>query len=289
MTFSIRPGRASDQEAIAKFTAATFHWGDYVADKFLDWVADSKGQVVVAVDDEDSAFAVGHGVMLSATEAWLHGTRVRADWRRHGVASAMGEALADWARTRGALVARLAVEAWNTAAQRQAEGTGFRPVGSWVVAERTVGMMEPTAATNGGRRSRAHRKLRVTHSSEALPAWVSWRSGPLIGPARGLFARHWMWSRLELEHLEQAARDGALWQSQAGWAHLRITPDRVSVGWLECAADDAPDMVRSIIDLAIESGSDGVHITVPAVEPLLAGLRRSGCELHPIEIYARGL
>lgn len=289
MTFSIRPGRASDEEAIARFTASTFDWGDYVADTFLEWIGDPAGHVMVAVDDQDCAFAMGRGLMLSATEAWLQGARVRADRRRQGVASAVGEALIDWARTQGARVTRLVVEDRNVAARRQVEATGFRPVGSWVVAERPVGMMEPTTAANGGRRAKAHRKLQVTHSSEAVPAWVSWRSGPVVGPARGLFARDWLWSRLELEHLEQAAKDGALWQSQAGWAHVRITPERVSVGWLECAPDDALDMVRSIIDLAVESGTDGVQITVPAVEWLVVGLRRSGCDLFPIEVYARGL
>ncbi|MEA2002339.1 MAG: GNAT family N-acetyltransferase [Actinomycetota bacterium] len=289
MSFSIRQGRASDAAAIARFTAATFDWGDYVADAFLNWIEDPAGQVLVAVDQDDSAVAVGLGLMVSPTEAWLQGARVSEDWRRRGIASAVGAALVEWAGTQQAQVARLVIEDWNVAAQKQVEATGFRAIGSWVVAERSVEETGPTTATNGGQRAKARRKLRIAHSSEAVPAWVSWRSGPFSAPARGLFAQSWRWTRLTVNHLEQAAREGALWQSQAGWAHVRLTADRATVGWLECAPDDAMDMVRSIIDLAAEAGAGAVQITVPEVTCLVDALTAASCELHRVNVYARGL
>lgn len=289
MNFSIRQGRVSDAAAVARFTAATFDWGDYVADAFLDWLDDPKSQVLVAVDQDDRAVAVGLGVMLSPTEAWLQGARVSENWRRLGIASAVGAAIVGWARDQHAQVARLVVEDWNVAAQKQVAATGFRAVGSWVVAERSVEATGPTTATNGGQRAKAHRRLQVAHSSEAVPAWVSWRSGPLSGPARGLFAQNWRWARLTVSHLEQVAREGALWQSQAGWAHIRLTADRATVGWLECAPNDATDMIRSLIDLAAEAGAGAVQIKVPDVEWLVDALVASSCELHRVGIYAHGL
>ncbi len=289
MNFSIRQGRASDAAAIARFSAATFEWGDYVADSFLEWVENPAAQVLVAVDPGDSAVAVGLGLKVSPTEAWLQGARVREDWRRRGIASAVGAALVEWARAQQAQVARLVVEDWSIAAQMQVEATGFRAVGSWVVAERSVEDTGPTTATNGGQRAKARRKLKMAHSSEAVPAWVSWRSGPLSGPARGLFAQGWQWTRLTVNHLEQAAREGALWQSQAGWAHVRLTADRATVGWLECAPNDATDMVRSIIDLASEAGAGAVQITVPDMEWLVDALVASSYGLHRVGVYAHGL
>jgi GNAT superfamily N-acetyltransferase len=289
MKLSIRPAVLSDKEAIATFTAETFEWGDYVADVLTDWIEDPDGLVTVATDDQDQAVAVGRGTMLSETELWLQGARVKTEWRRQGLASAIGGQLVDWARKRGALVARLGTETWNIAAQRQVESAGFRPVGDWVVAVRKIAPAEPAAPTNGGQRAKAHRKLDRTHSSDAIPAWVSWRSGPLIGPARGLHAWHWRWSRLELEYLTQAAKDGQLWSSQAGWAFLRYHGDRLAVGWLECGPDDAADMVRSVVDLATEAEVESVHITVPIVPWLVAALETAQFDLHQMIIYELAL
>ncbi len=286
---TIRPAVHSDQEAIAAFTAATFEWGDYIAEVFDDWLADEAGQVMVAADENNRAIAIGRGAMLSPTEAWLQGARVSPAWRRRGLATRIGEALVEWARDRGALVARLGTEDWNVAAQGQVEAGGFRPVGEWVVATREIKGAEPATSSNGGKRAQARRKLKQAHSSEAVPAWVSWRSGPLVQPSRGLHSWHWRWARLELEHLEQAARDGELWFSQAGWAYVRTEEERLSVGWLDCGPDDASDMVRSLVDLAIAADAARLQIATPRVDWLESALAASALESHPMVIYERAL
>lgn len=289
MKLSIRPAVLSDRKAIASFTADTFEWGDYVADVLAEWIEDQNGRVLVATDDQDRAVAMGRCLMLSETELWLQGARVKTEWRRRGLASAIGGQLLDWARERGAIVARLGTETWNIAAQRQVESAGFRPVGDWVVAAHEIAPAEPAPPTNGGQRAKARRKLDRTHSSDAIPAWVSWRSGPLVGPARGLHAWHWRWSRLELEYLTQAAKDGELWSSQAGWAFLRYDGNWLIVGWLECGPDDAVDMVRSVVDLATEAEVERVQIAVPVVDWLVAALGAAQFEFHQMIVYERAL
>ena len=69
MSYTIRPGRAGDKAAIAEFTRDTFSWGDYVADKFDEWIEDSSGRVIVAVDDTDVAIAMSRVSLLSPGEA----------------------------------------------------------------------------------------------------------------------------------------------------------------------------------------------------------------------------
>ena len=286
---TIRHARNSDRTAIAAFTADTFEWGDYVADVFPDWLQDPTGCVIVAVDEADTPVAVGRGVMLSDSELWMQGTRVNERWRRRGLASAVAEAITAWGREHGALVARLGTEDWNTAAQRQVEKIGFRPVGAWVVAVRPTPATEPATSANGGKRARARRKLERAHSTEATPAWISWRSGPLVQPARGLHSWHWRWSRLELEHLVEGAKNSELWSSPAGWALARIDQERLTVGWLECGPDDAVQMIRAIVDLAQDAESERIHLPVPAADWLVEALETSHFDLHPMIIYELAL
>ena len=287
MTAGIRPARITDQNAVAEFTTDTFHWGDYVGEALPRWLEDDEGVVMVATDETDRAIAVGRGALLSPTEAWLQGTRVREDQRRRGIASALVEAIVGWGEARGALVSRLAIEDWNTAAQRQVESIGFRRVGRWNVADRASTAEDPIVAGNGGRRSRARRRLEVSHSAEAVPAWVSWRSGPLVGPARGMYSWYWRWSRLELAYLEQGARAGELFSSHTGWALARRDEERLAVGWLECPPEDGIDMIRSLVDLAAETEAERLQITMPDVDWVRSALTASRFELHPMVVYAR--
>lgn len=289
MGFSIRSARADDHPAIGAFTESTFEWGDYVADVLPEWLDDPNGLVLVATDDHDRAIAVGRGVLLSAREVWLQGARVAKEWRRKGIGSEITDKLIAWAQTKGAQVARLATEEWNEPAQHQVEASGFRNVGRWIVAHRTGTHAKPTTSTNGGRRARAHRRLEKVPSSEAVPAWLSWRSGPLVQPARGLHVEHWRWSQLDLADLEQAAKRGELWSSQAGWAWVRHGEDGIAVGWFDSGRDDAVDMIKSLLDVAAERAAERLQLMFPAVDWLETATATLGFDQTPMLIYASSL
>ncbi len=289
MDLNIRPARPEDAAAISEFTTDTFEWGDYISDVLPDWLDADDGCVMVATDESDVPVALGRAQMLSATEMWLQGARVSEPWRRQGIASAIGEALVDWAIGRGAKVARLLTEGWNEAAQGQVEKSGFRRSSDWVVGARPITAPEPSTTGNGGQRAKAKRRLEVAHSSEAVPAWVSWRSGPLVAPARGLHVDGWRWWQLTDGHLISAGKAGRLWSSRAGWVVTRRDEGTLYADWLECGPDDSDDMVRSIVDLAVETHADYLRITVPAVDWLVDAMERSGCEIHPMHIYELAL
>lgn len=289
MSFSIRVAEPRDLPVVAQFTANTFEWGDYISDFLPGWIEHEGVHVVVATNEADVAVAVGTGHMVSKQEGWLQGTRVSEEWRRKGVASAIGEELIGWAGTQGAQIVRLITEGWNTPAQQQVQSAGFIKRGTWVVGSLGIEDSEPTVATNGGKRARAHRKLELAHSSESIPAWSSWRAGPLVAPARGLWFRHWKWLRLTTDHLEQAAKNGWLWSSQTGWAVAYKEQSTLNVGWLECGPDDAHDMAKSLVDLALETRADSLRIAVPPVDWLVEALDRIGCEPHPMVVFERPL
>ncbi len=289
VTYEIRPARADDHAAIAAFTEATFDWGDYVADAFEGWLADPRGRVVVATDPDDRAVAVGKVTLLSETEAWFQGARVHPEWRRRGIANAMAAWMGDWARNHGARVVRLLIEDWNDAARRQVETGGFRPVGSWTVAERTVGAASPVPSGNGGRRVPALEQLVRAPSAEAEPAYMSWSTGDLGRAARGLVAVGWAWRRVTAADLVTAAKAEALWSARSGWVLAARNEETLEVGWVETRSDDAVDLMRALVDLAVSEGAERVQIKVPTVDWLNAATRRAGCDLWRMELFERSL
>lgn len=284
----IRPAQSVDRDAIAPWTADTFSWGDYVSDRFDDWLGDPNGQIMVAEVDGD-VVAVAYAVMVSSQEAWAQGMRVHPDHRRSGIGTAVGEALWDWARHRGAAVIRLVVEKWNEPAQGQVDKMGFRPVCDWFYAERGVGDNSPVPEGNGGRRVPAEERLRPANTAEAEPAFLSWATSDLAATARGMFARHWVWLRLTEEHLKQGAKDRTLWSGRPGWALAEADRGHLSVHWLETAETDARAMVRALIDRAADGDFERVTAMIPAVGWLRQAFERSGFELNPLTVWTKTL
>lgn len=285
MAFHLRPARFEDKGAIAPFTRGTFWWGDYVYEVFEKWLDDARGRLLVAADDTDTAVAVGRGCLVAPNEAWVEGIRVRADRRREGIAAAIAGDVLDWARAEGADVARLVVEAGNTASLRLSEHLGMRPVSRWILASRTVKAAAPATAGNGGRRVPARERLRSTHTSEAEPAFVSWRSGPLLRPSRGLFMVDWRWRTLQLEDLSAGREPQVLYASRSGWALAEPGANRLEVGWLETGPDDAADFARALVDLVVEIGASELEVVCPDLPWLTAAFEGAGYESHPLVVF----
>ena len=280
----VRPCRLDDLQAVVAFTRDTFPWGDYVADALPDWIGDPRGLVLVAEVDGVVA-AMGRVVMVSDDEAWAQGARVDPEHRRRGLGTTVSRGLWTWARTQGANVVRLVAEDWNHAARAQVTSMGFKPAGSWIRAQRGVGENSPVPQGNGGRRVIAPEGLRPAHSAEAEPAMLSWSPGPLARAARGLFPIGWVWQRLTVAHLEQAARDQSLWEGRPGWAMADRDQNRFGVRWIETTEADALAMVRALVDRAAEAGAEQLSVMAPAVEWLSRALRHFECEIEATTVY----
>ncbi len=285
MGFNIRVARIEDKSAIAPFTRATFWWGDYVYDVFESWLDDRGGRLLVATDGTDTAVAVGRGVLVSPNEAWVEGIRVRPDRRQEGVAAAIARDVIGWSRDEGADVVRFVVEEGNTASMALARSLGMRAVSRWDRAGRPVEAAPPVTSGNGGKRVPARERLRPAHSSEAEPAFVSWRSGALLRAARGLFMVDWRWRILEMDDLRIAEQRRRLYASRAGWALVDTSSEQLEVGWLETGPDDAADFARALVDLSIEAGAVSLEAVYPSAPWLTAAFESAGCEIHPLVVW----
>ena len=285
----LRPARPEDKAAIAAFTQDTFSWGDYVEGAFDRWLAGPNSLTVVA-EIAGQAAAVARGALLSPTEAWSQGLRVHPDWRRRRLGATLLEHLAAWAASAGARVMRLSTEEWNRPALSLFASLEFRPVGSWLAAERTIAAGSPSLGGNGARRARARQRLTPVAAADADVAMLAWAGGPLELAAHGLFPTAWAWRRLTLSDLEAAARRRALWHAPAGWALAETAQDGdFEVSWLCTYPDEAPAMLHALADLALGAGVECLELKVPALDWLRSALEQPGWELHPVRVFARAL
>lgn len=284
----VRPALPNDREAIGEFTTDTFKWGDYVSEVFNEWLEREDTYVVVAEGDDRRPVALGAVRMLSPSEAWYSAARVHPEFRGRGIAAAVFSALRTWAREQGAVVGRLLVEDWNEAAIRHVEKTGPRRVASMVRCTKPVGDASPSPSGNGGKRLPSKLRARPAGSTEAQPAYASWSVGELGRASRGLIGIGWAFRRLTPADLEAAARGNAFWEIGAGWALAAPAAEaRFEVAWLETREEDAHDLFRSLIDLAIGSGAESISIWIPAIDWTIQTARRLGFETSLMHVYAR--
>ena len=134
MSFVIRPARAEDVASIGRWTQDTFIWGDYVPEMMGGWLEEPDSLVIVCVYDDDIPVALSRAQLLSPTEAWLSAARVHPEHRRSGMGMAMNDHAVEWARSHGALVARLVIEDSNEAARGQVMRSNYRPASRWAYA-----------------------------------------------------------------------------------------------------------------------------------------------------------
>jgi GNAT superfamily N-acetyltransferase len=286
----IRRATPADIPLIAEWTAHTFDWGDYVPDYLAQWIDNPASEVIVAELDGDVIGTVT-GTMVSSREAWAQGIRVHPDHRRKGIATAISAVLWDWARQRGATVARLAVDDSNTASQAQVMSMGFRKIGDWRRGGRAIGERSPVPQGNGGRRVPPPERLDVAPSAEAEPAFLSWSTGELSRGAHGLLPISWLWRRMTVEHLTNAARNRHLHEGRPGWAIAEVEPedDMLAVDWLETTREDAAAMALALVDLATEYAVAEIRVWVPSVDWLEQAFTRLGFEFNTVGVWELAL
>lgn len=125
----IRPATHDDYDDVVAFTQNTWEerdGGDYIPRIYHEWIDKADAETLVA-DAGDELAGIAQVVTLNEDEAWCQGMRTNPDYRGRGVSVAINVGMFDWARERGATVARNMVFSWNTAGLGASRGIGFEP------------------------------------------------------------------------------------------------------------------------------------------------------------------
>jgi GNAT superfamily N-acetyltransferase len=277
----VREARPDDYEAIAGFTQNTWpdrEGGDYIPDIYHDWIeGESKRTAVAVVDGEVAGLA--QTLLLSEWEAWNQGLRVNPEFRGRGVSVAITEDLFEWARERGATVARNMVFSWNVAGLGQSRSTGYDPATEfrWAHPEPDSDAGPDADASASG--------FDVT--SDPRVAWRFWTASETHDRLQGLALdseETWALSQLTLGDLRDAADDGGLFVVQdegtRGFAH-RIREYERETGsggedgtdeteqWVEYGvgawedAESADALLGTVARDAAERGADRTRVLIP--------------------------
>jgi GNAT superfamily N-acetyltransferase len=198
----IRPATHDDYDAVVAFTENTWEdrdGGDYIPSIYHDWIDKEDAETLVA-DAGDELAGIAQVVALTEDEAWCQGMRTNPDYRGQGVSVAINVGMFDWARERGATVARNMVFSWNTAGLGASRGIGFEPATEfrWANPE-----PDPDAAAGDD--------YEVVADPGA--AWTYWSGSDARDHLRGLAlstAESWAVDTLTRDTLEWAADETAL-------------------------------------------------------------------------------
>lgn len=280
MSFVIRPARAEDVASIRPWTQDTFGWGDYVPEMMGGWLDEPNSLVIVCVYDDDIPVALSRVQLLSPTEAWLSATRVHPDQRRSGMGMAMNHHAVEWARSQGALVARLVIEESNQAARGQVLRSGYREGSRWAYA---------TALESVGRRLPQDKRLRAAATVDADAAWTFWSQSDLAQAARDLISVGWRWRKASRQDLESAVAAHTFFQSPGGWVIAEADEEGISARWPATTAADAPLLFQGLRDLLRDGGGGRVEAMIPITVWSVEALQREGYEVHPAQIFTKPL
>jgi hypothetical protein len=193
---------------------------------------------------------------------------------------AMNAYAVDWARGRGALVARLAIEAENQPAIGQVMRSGYHQTGEWVHA---------AAPPSSGRRLERDLQLRPGVVVDADAAWTFWSQSDLAQAARDLISLGWRWRKASRQDLERAVDRHGFLQSPGGWVIVESDDEGVSVRWVATTPGDAPLLLQGLRDLLPGGSEQRIEAMVPATAWAVEALQREGFEIEPIRIYSKGL
>ncbi|MDP3488299.1 MAG: GNAT family N-acetyltransferase [Bacillota bacterium] len=191
----IRPARAEDKDEVLAFCQGTFQWGDYVQYVYDDWLSSKDGDLTVATVD-GKPVALSHVAYLSPEEAWFEGLRVDPEFRRHGIAKAIGEYNRERTVSRGIKVGRALISSDNLASQTLSARMGFTKVldyQGWKIEKPEFRSIEPYTVRKA-----------VGEDMPRLLQFMKEYDGSLIG---------WDWHVQQVSEyaLKKALQDKALW------------------------------------------------------------------------------
>ncbi len=219
----VRTARNSDKEAVFKFCRNTWSWGDYIPKVWDRWLQ-ARNSVVFVATLNDVPVGISHLALDKPEECWLSGARTDPNYRRMGVATAITQKCINYAKTKGARIARLVTESNNEAARAVLQKLGFKPVAEFVEAA------TENVVDEGSENSR------WAKAKDTGEIWIYLQSSEIYNKAAGLYTVLFHWYSLDEENLKKFVKKGKAILHENGKGEmdgLMLIDDATSREWRE--------------------------------------------------------
>jgi GNAT superfamily N-acetyltransferase len=265
----IRKAARADKALVIEISKSLWGGNDYLPEVWDDWVADPKGRLITATVN-GKAVGVAHGWFQTPYIAWLEGVRVHEQYRGLGIAGRLNSALVEWARKKGARVARLSTHVRNRASRDHLKKIGF-PV--WQTFER----LDSTR----GLRVKPSGVSAPTHSSKLLWKWLSTR--PNFTENHAMYSDGWTWHPLTLQTIAKHMARGQVLvttrNKQPTSCCIILDEDKIlTIGFVAGERREIANLVRMARFLMFRRKREKLRVLLPSRSRLIRGLERSGFE-----------
>ncbi len=238
----VRKARSSDREAVFKFCEKTWSWGDYIPKVWNKWLREKNGRVFVATIN-GVPVGISHLSVDKPREVWLSAARTNPKYRRMGVATAITRKCLEYAKRKGAEVARLVTESDNVAALAVLQKLGFKSIAEFAE------MVTENVTEEKSKSS----KWAEENETEAI--WSYLQTSETYRKAAGLYTVLFHWFSLEKQDLKQFVeqRKVIVHRNERGEVNgLTLIDDTTAREWREstmqtCYIDGDYDAVLGMI------------------------------------------
>jgi ribosomal protein S18 acetylase RimI-like enzyme len=273
----VRKARSSDSEAVFKFCEKTWSWGDYVPKVWDRWLKEKNSRVFVATIN-CVPVGISHLSIDKPHEVWLSAARTDPKYRRIGVATAITKKCLEYAKRKGAKVARLVTESDNTAARAALQKLGFKPTSEFV--EMAKEDMSKEKSKNS----------QWAEENETEVIWDYLKNSETYRKAAGLYTVLYHWFSLEKQDLERfvESRKTIAHKNEMGdMDGLTMIDDATAQEWREntmqtCYIDgdyDAVfDMIKFLKSRCYALGVKKIHGFTCNHKPITTALEKLGFE-----------
>jgi GNAT superfamily N-acetyltransferase len=173
----IRKAIPADKAPILEISKNLWGGHDYLPEVWDEWLVAKNSRLIVATVRR-RAVGVAHASLQTPYIAWLEGVRVNEQHRGLGIAGKLNNALVEWARRKGARVARLSTGSRNHASRNHLKKIGFPVVQTFQRLDTTKGLRMKPAGVTAPRRS-----------SKRLWEWLTTR--PNFAENHAMFSDGW--------------------------------------------------------------------------------------------------
>jgi len=128
----VRPAQSEDKMAVLNFCQHIWvNAEDYIAQVWDHWMADSSGQILVAVF-ADEPIAMTRVVQLSEQEGWWEALRVDPRYRGRGLVRCLDPVIEQYFQARGISTIRCCVATWNSAIPDIIQRRGYQSIACYL-------------------------------------------------------------------------------------------------------------------------------------------------------------